>query len=212
MRDIPVFTTEAGVASLILKEIPYTAEAYIKLQDSQDPRRFLKECCDFCTAVGAQRIYASGHAILESYPLHTQLWRMCRMREGLPETDAALFPVQKQTLELWRELYNDKMHGVPNASYMTRLDAQKMLTKGNGYFVHRDDTLLGIGVASGDRIDAVIAAIPGAGKDVLLALCHALTGEQVTLEVASVNRRAIRLYEQLDFLKTYEVSRWYRLL
>lgn len=212
MRDIPVFTTEAGVASLILKEIPYTAEAYIKLQDSQDPQKLLKECCDFCAAVGAQRIYASGHAILEKYPLHTALWLMCRQREGLPETDASLFPVQKQTLEQWRTLYNKKMHGIPNASYMTSLDAQELLAKGNGYFVHRSDTLLGIGVASGDRVNAVIAATPGAGKDVLLALNHALSGELITLEVAAANTRAISLYSSLHFIKTAELSRWFRII
>jgi hypothetical protein len=34
MRDIPMFTTEYGVASLVLKEIPYQAAAYITIQDS----------------------------------------------------------------------------------------------------------------------------------------------------------------------------------
>ena len=34
MKDFPVFTTENGVASLILKEIPYRGEAYIHLRDS----------------------------------------------------------------------------------------------------------------------------------------------------------------------------------
>ena len=35
MKDIPVFTTDFGVASLILKEIPYRGEAYIRIQDLQ---------------------------------------------------------------------------------------------------------------------------------------------------------------------------------
>lgn len=212
MRDIPVFTTEAGVASLILKEIPYTAEAYIKLQDTRDQEWLLKVCCDFCAAAGAERIYASGHAMLGNYPLHTAVWQMSRLRDGLSETDAALFPVQKQTLELWRSLYNEKMKSIPNASYMTMHDAQKMLAKGNGYFVHMGDTLMGIGVASGDRIDAVIAAVPGAGRDVLLALNHALSGEQIILEVASANTRAISLYSSLHFVKTAELARWYRII
>ena len=31
MKDIPAFTTENGIASLILREIPYREEAYIRI-------------------------------------------------------------------------------------------------------------------------------------------------------------------------------------
>ena len=61
MRDFPVFTTENGVGSLVLKEIPYRKVAYITIQDSLFPEAFLSECVDFCRAVGAERIYACGH-------------------------------------------------------------------------------------------------------------------------------------------------------
>ena len=37
-------------------------------------------------------------------------------------------------------------------------------------------------------------------------------GGQITLEVASTNERAIRLYERLGFVKTREINRWYRVL
>ena len=50
-------------------------------------------------AAGAEKIYAKGHPYLESYPLHTAIWKMRRLREGLPETDAALFPVLEKTIE-----------------------------------------------------------------------------------------------------------------
>ena len=36
MRDFPIFTSEFGVSSLILKEIPYRGEAYIRIRDVQD--------------------------------------------------------------------------------------------------------------------------------------------------------------------------------
>ena len=35
MKDFPVFTTEYGVASLTLKEVPYREEAYVLLRDVQ---------------------------------------------------------------------------------------------------------------------------------------------------------------------------------
>ena len=212
MRDFPMFTTQNGVASLTVNQIPYTAKAYIKLQDTKEPSVLLEECVDFCKAAGAERIYASGHSYLERYPMHTSIIRMSRSLEGMPDTAAALFPITEKTLEQWRQLYNDKMMDIPNAVYISRRDAENLLKAGNGYFVHKDQTLLGIGIASGDTVDAVIAVQPGTGKEVLCALCHALTGETVHLEVANNNERAVRLYERLGFLKTGEISRWYNIL
>ena len=37
-------------------------------------------------------------------------------------------------------------------------------------------------------------------------------GETITLEVASTNLRAIRLYEKLGFVAVEEVSRWYQIV
>lgn len=209
MRDIPVFATENGVGSLVLQEIPYSKTAYIKIQDASQPEAFIKECKDFCAMAGAEHIYATGHSVLETYPLYTAIYRMSRDTQGLPETDALLFPVTEETLERWRELYNQKMKSVPNTAYMTLDKGKQMLQRGEGYFVHRDGKLLGIGMASGDRLDAVAAVVPYAGQDVVLALCHALSGEQIVLDVASENGKAIRLYERLGFVKTAELSKWY---
>ena len=70
---------------------------------------------------------------------------------------------------------------------------------------------MGIGVAEGDTIEAVIAVKRGAGKDVLLAMCSVLFSEYIRLEVASNNIPAVRLYEKLGFIKTAEISKWYRI-
>lgn len=209
MRDIPVFSTEYGVANLVLREIPYRQEAYIRIQDTAFPKDFLEECISFCRMAGAEKIYATGHSCLEQYPLYTAVWRMARPVEGLPETDAMTMPVTEETLEDWRRIYNDAMAEVPNASYMDQSNAKKMLSMGDGYFVHRAGKLLGIGIAAGDTVQAIVSVQPGAGQDVLLALTHALTGEQINLEVASVNARAVRLYERLGLIKTAQISCWY---
>lgn len=212
MRDIPMFSTEYGVASLILREIPYRQEAYIRIQDTAYPEEFLQECVSFCRMAGAEKIYATGHSYLERYTVHTSVWRMRCALEQLPQTDAMTMPVTEQTLEQWRQIYNEAMKSVDNASYMDEKDASKRLQDGDGYFVHRDGILLGIGIASEGRIHAVVSVQPGAGQDVLVALTHALFDEEIELEVASTNLRAIRLYERLGFLKTAEVSRWYQIV
>ncbi len=209
MRDFPMFTTENGVASITLKEVPYKGVAYIKIQSTLSPETFLQECVDFCKMTGAEEIYATGHPILEKYPLHTALWQMSAYRENLPQTDAALFPVTEKTIDFWRNIYNEKMLPIPNASTMTRADGQKLVEQGGGYFVHRDEQLLGIGIARNDTVESVVAVKPGAGREVMLALCGSLFTESIRLEVASVNTRALKLYESLGFLKTGEISRWY---
>ena len=211
MRDFPVFTTENGVGSLIFREIPYLGAAYVKIQSSQSPQTFVEECLDFCRVVGAEKVYATGHPWLERYPLHTAMWKMRISRDALPETDACLFPVQEHTLNEFRQLCNRRMKDIPNASWMTEADGKKMLEDGSGYFVHRNGALLGIGMVSGSVLQTVVSAVPGGGRDVVCALAHAVAEGQITLTVASENVRAVRLYETLGFIRTEELSRWYRI-
>ena len=212
MQNIPVFTTEFGVASLILKEIPYTQTAYIKIQSSLSPVDLLEECVSFCRIVGAERILASGHDFLSAYPLHTQILRMERRIEPLPKTEAEPVPVTQQTLGRWLEIYNKRMSGVDNASYMSQQDGKEMLRRGDGYFVYRNGDLIGIAVASGEKIDAVASAVPGGGKETVLALGKILSGQRIILDVASTNLRAIRLYESLGFSQKQVLSQWYKII
>ena len=212
MKDIPMFTTEYGVASLFLKEIPYRGRAHIKIQSSQEPEKLLEECVAFCRMCGAEWIDAAGHDYLEKYPLMTAIWAMQCDRASIPETDACLFPVTEETVGRWLEIYNDRMADVPNAAYMDSRDGKELLKTGDGYFVHRDGKLLGIGKVAGDFVDAVIAVEQGAGETVVRALASALNCDTVQLWVASANDRAIRLYQRMGFVKTKELSKWYRVL
>lgn len=212
MKDIPVFNTENGVASLFLREIPYRKRAHIKLQSTQNPEALLRECVDFCRLCGAEWIDAAGHEYLEQYPLITAILAMQRPREGLAETDACLYPVTESTVQQWLDIYNERMADIPNAAYMDSADGKKLLKTGDGYFVHRDGKLLGIGKAAGDFIDTVISVVPGMGETVALALASVLTEDTVKLMVASENHRAVGLYQRMGFVKTKELSRWYKIL
>lgn len=212
MKDIPVFDTEFGVASLFLREIPYRRRAHIKIQSSLEPEKLLAECIAFCRMCGAEWIDAAGHDYLEQYPLITALLAMQCPRGSIPETDACLFPVTEQTVARWLEIYNERMAHIPNAAYMDSADGRELLKTGDGYFVHRNGELLGIGKAAGDFIDTVISVKPGAGETVVQALSSLLTGETVRLMVAGANEKAVRLYERMGFVKTKELVRWYRVL
>lgn len=214
MRDFPIFTTEFGVSSLILKEIPYRNEAYIRIRDVQEGffQEHLAECVSFCRICGAQRIFAEGNRQLEQYPLYTSVWKM--RGSSRPETEkmASLFPVTEETAAKWRSIYNEAMRGVDNAGTLEARDQQQIVSSGGAYFVHRSGQLLGIFWLEGTKLLAVAAAARGAGETVMHTMMSLLPDEQITLEVASTNKKAIRLYEKLGFLKTMELSTWYRVL
>ena len=211
MKNFPFFTTEFGVAALTLREIPYQGKAYIKLLDTQEPELLLKECVDFCCAVGAEEIFASGDPYLTAYPLHTALWHMRSDMLSIGNTDAALWPVQTNTVARFRDIYNDKAKKLPNSVWMDDVEEKAMLKEGDGYFVHRNGELLGIGRVKGEEIRFLAAVSPGAGEDVVRALSHAITGETAVVEVASANHKAVDLYDRLGFVKTAELSRWYKI-
>lgn len=214
MRDIPIFTTEDGVASLILNQIPYTAQAYIRVQDVQPEGLdgLIRECAGFCRAAGAEEVFASGHPGLEAYPLHTIIYDMTGEVICHEPPSGRLWPVTEETVGRWRTIYNERMKGIDNAATLSSFDEKQILKSGGAYFVHDGAELWGIGWLEEDRLLALASVKPGMGRAVMEALMSALGSSRLTLEVASTNRRAMKLYESMGFLKTGEKSRWYRVV
>lgn len=206
-----MFDTEYGIASLILKEIPYKGIAYVILRQVWDAEKLLDECVSFCRMCGAEVICAAGHESLESYPLYAAVLEMRGDAAVDVNSVKSLFPVTEATVTRWRNIYNEKMRTIDNAATMTAFDEKRIVQSGGAYFVHEDGELLGIGWLKDRELLAVAAVKPGTGKTVMNTLMSLLEGEQMHLEVASTNHRAIRLYEKMGFIKTREISRWYRI-
>ena len=209
MRDFPIFTTEYGVSSLYLKEIPYKNTAYIRIRDVQEGffQEHLEECASFCRIAGAERICAADHQKLEEYPLYTAVYEM----RGTAWVDsgklASLFPVTEATVSRWRQIYNEAMAQVDNSGTLESRDEPKICESGGAYFIHDNGELLGIGWLDDCKLLAVAAVKKGAGERVMHTVMSLVEGAQMTLEVASTNIRAIRLYEKLGFVKTAENTR-----
>ena len=210
MKDFPVFDTEFGIASLVLKEIPYKGEAYILLREVWDAEQLLAECVSFCRMAGAEKIFATGHEILEAYPYHTTMLEMRGEAAVEPSMLESLFPVTEATVKRWREIYNEKTRPGPNSAMMTAKDEKQLLDSVGACFVHHDGELLGIGWIQEPELRVVASVKPGAGQRVLNTMLSLVEGEMVELTVASTNERAIRLYEKMGFIKTKELSRWYQ--
>lgn len=212
MRDFPIFTTEYGVSSLVLKEIPYRGEAYIRIRDVQEEffAEHLAECVSFCRMCGAERIFAEGNEKLADHPLYTSVYQMRGKACPEEEKTACLFPVTEETVSQWRSIYNKGMRNVDNAGTLESRDEKKIIDSGSAYFVHRSGELLGIFWLEDHKLLAIVATRKGTGETVMHTMMSLLEGEQMTLEVASTNERAIKLYEKLGFIKTAELSRWYQ--
>lgn len=212
MKDIPLFDTDTGVSTLVLKEIPYRQTAYIRIQSVQPGglADHLSECAAFCRMCGAERIYATGHAELEGYPLYCAVRTMSRRLPDWEPTDH-LFPVTERTVGRWREVYNERMSAVDNAATLTARDEKEILASRGAFFVHDSGKLLGIGWLREGELLAVASVVPGAGERVLRTLLTAGSEDRVTLDVASTNTRAIALYERMGFVTVGERSRWYQI-
>lgn len=210
MRDFPIFTTETGVSSLTLREIPYKKAAYICIRDVQEGglEAHISECAAFCKMAGAERVYACAEIPMDAYPYYMSLLRMTGPGGAEGEQIAQLFPVTEKTAGQWREIYNKRMAGVDNAATITARE-EKTLTEGGAYFVHREGQLLGIGWLRDNTLAAVASAVPGAGETVMKTLLSLMPGEQICIEVASTNKKAIALYERLGFIAVEELARWY---
>ncbi len=209
MRDFPIFTTEYGLSSLVLKEIPYKKQAYIRILDVQPGgfREHLRECIGFCRMAGAERICACGEG-LDKYPEYTAVLSMQGQAWVDREKLAMVFPVTEKTAARWREAYNRAMETVDNASTLESREEKKLLEKPGAYFIHDNGQLLGIGWLEDSRLLAVAAVQRGAGERVMHTLMSLVEGSIMTLEVASTNIRAISLYERLGFVKTGVVTQW----
>lgn len=212
MQDFPMFTTEYGVASLILKEVPYRQEAYIIIQSTESPEELLQECISFCRVVGAERIYARGHESVESYPVHCDILEMRGKVDVDRDKVANLWPVTQETIGSWRQFLNERLRHIDNAGTLEKAGEKEILELGGAYFVHRAGKLLGAGWLAGEELLLIAAAEDGLGETVFHSLLSSSCPEQLVLQVASTNARAIRFYEKMGMIKTAQLRRWYRVL
>lgn len=92
MKDIPVFSCPDGIATLILREVPFRGEGYILVRGVFGTLEgLLAECAGFCRAAGAERLFAAGEADFSGYPAaHPHPWaqRAAGVAAAAPEAGA----------------------------------------------------------------------------------------------------------------------------
>lgn len=118
MKDIPVFSCPDGIATLILREVPFRGEGYILVRGVFGTLEgLLAECTGFCRAAGAERLFAAGEADFSGYPAAIRILGRSAPRESLlPAPEAVrLVPVTEETAADWAREYNARFRAVPAA-------------------------------------------------------------------------------------------------
>ncbi len=217
MKDIPIFTTANGTASLLLREIPYKSCAYVVVRSvfSGGLDGLLEECAAFCVQAGAERVLASADEPLAALPHVHDMLLLSRPREGLPppEKPVELAPVTAENGGSYQALYNRLFFDIPNAATCRRAELEALIARGSGFLALSGGVPAGLGEISGNELRAlgVSPEFRGLGRPLALTLLGRLPGPVLEVRTSSRNPRALRLYERIGFRVERVLSRWYLL-
>lgn len=217
MRNIPIFTAEHGLASLILREIPYSGRAYVLLRAvwNGETAALLEECGQFCRAAGAADVYASQD--LEPLPAaHAyDVLELSCAKSALPplESPVDLEPLTADNGGAYLEIYNRCFRDVPGAAAYDREDLKRLLGMNRAFLTRRAGRYAGVAELSGAGL-AAVAVLPefhGLGCSLTRTALERVDAPVLSLRVADTNGRAMALYRRLGFGGDRVVSRWWKL-
>lgn len=217
MKNIPMFTSSCGLATLILKEIAWNSRAYVLVRSvwNDQTAALLDECRSFCRAVGAEEIYASWDA--EELPAE-HAWDMIDMacpKSALPapRQTVELEQATPETAEDYLRIYNQCFRDVPAAASYDRKSLEPLYGEDLAWLAKAKGQYAAVAEISKEGLEgiAVLPEFRGLGYDLAAAVLRMVPSTEVRLKVASTNVRARRLYDRLGFAETGISRRWYRL-
>jgi len=218
MRNIPVFMAEGGTASLILREIPHRAIAYIRLLTVRDLPALAAECAAFCRGCGAETVLLTrGAEPLEGFPHAYDTLRLHVSKDTLPSpaVPCPLEPMTPDNDAIYQRVYNRCFEDVPGAATYDRAEIRRIYTQSQRAFLALDQAgdPCGMGELHGSEL-AAVGLLPeyrgkGLSRDLVLTLLSLCPGPEITLTAASNNVPALSLYDSLGFTVCGKVSMWY---
>ena len=197
MKNIPMFTSAYGIATLILREIPWSGSAYVLVRSvwNDQTAALLEECRGFCRAVGAKAVFAAYDT--EELPAEHayDMLHMTRPKAGLPEAVLELLPLTREN----------------SAASYDQSSLEPLYGEDLAWLVKRGEVYAGVAEISKEGLEAV-AVLPefrGMGYDLALSVLHMVPSPVLQLKVASTNTRAIALYQRLGFRVEGVEKRWF---
>lgn len=217
MKNIPMFTSSYGVATLILREIGWSGHAYVLVRSVWNGRtaQLLEECRGFCRAVGAEEIYASWETNELPAEHAYDMIAMIRPKADLPEPaqSVELEQVTPETAEEYLRIYNRCFRDVPSAASYDRKSLEPLYGEDLAWLARVDGQFAGVAEISKEGLEgiAVLPEFRGLGRELALSVLPMVPSPTLRLKVASTNRRAMALYVRLGFVREKLERRWYRL-
>ncbi len=219
MKNIPLFTTSSGIATLILREIPWNGRAYVLVRSvwNGQAEALLQECGSFCRAAGAQEIYAACHgedAPLPAEPAYSIDTMHCQKKDlPKPSLTVELEPLTKENSQHYLDIYNCCFREVPSAASYDRKKLEPLYGEDLAWLARKDGVYAAVAEISATGLEgiAVLPEFRGLGFALAATVLQMIPRPVVELRVASNNDRAIALYRRLGFQKTGQRKQWYRL-
>ena len=218
MKNIPLFTSSYGLATLILREIAWNGRAYVLVRSVWNDRaaELLDECRQFCRAVGAEEIYACWDT--EELPAdHAyDMIDMTCLKADLPapRKPVELEQVTPDTAEAYLRIYNQCFRDVPSAASYDRNSLQPLYGEDLAWLAKADGQYAAVTEISKEGLEgiAVLPEFRGLGYDLAATVMQMVPSLTVKLKVASTNARARALYTRLGFTEAGISRRWYQIL
>ena len=216
MKNIPVFMSPAGTATLILQEIPRSGRAFILLQTivPEGLQQLTADAKKFCQDCGAKEIFISNAREKLPFSPAYDILILTVQKDSLPAgRPVTLQPLSQENAELYISIYNRCFEGISHAVSYDRSQIRRIKAQDQQAFIacSADGSPAGIGELHGNEL-AAVAVLPeyrGMGKALTLSLLALCPGPEIILTVASDNQRALGLYEKLEFHVKEIESRWY---
>ena len=214
MKDIPIFTADNGIATLILSEIFHSRRAYVLVRSVwTDAGALLEECRGFCRACGAEEIYASWETNELPAEHAYDMAEMCCKKADLPAPTriVELEDLTQANGPTYLEIYNSCYHNLPGAATYGNRDLARLCGEELAYLAKVNGHYAGVAEISRKGLEgiAVLPEFHGLGYDLAIAVLNRVPSVNLKLKVANTNVRARALYERLGFRETGILSRWY---
>ena len=216
MKDIPLFTSDCGLATLILREIGWSGSAYVLVRSVWNGRvaGLLDECARFCRAVDAKQIFACWEtAELPARHAYDMLDMACPKSKLPPGGPVDLEPLTRDNAGDYLRIYNECFRQVPAAASYDKKSLEPLYGEDLAWLARVDGQYAAVAEISKAGLEGIGVLPPfrGLGYDLALAVMAMVPSPEVRLKVASTNARARALYARLGFAETGVSRRWYRL-
>lgn len=217
MKNIPMFTSAYGLATLILKEISWNGRAYVLVRSVWNDRaaELLEECRSFCRAVGAEEMFASWDTEeLPASHAYDMIDMTCVKAElPKPRQTVELEQVTPESAGEYLRIYNQCFRDVPAAASYDRKSLDPLYGEDLAWLARVGGQYAAVAEISKEGLEgiAVLPEFRGLGYDLAATVLQMVPNPVVRLKVASTNIRARTLYGHLGFNEVGISRRWYKI-